>query len=101
LKVELVKLISGEEFLASIEEKNGKLIAENPVVGVPNREGGMELMPYAPYINMTKGEDRVIEFDLTHVMFHGPVIDEMKFLEEAYCKHFNKIITPPTGKVIH
>jgi len=98
MSVELVKLITGEEFLADVTEKDGKVVTTNPVVGVPNQSGGMDLMPYAPYFSLKRGEDRVIEFDPIQVLFHDECVEEVKFLEEAYCKHFGKILTP--GKAI-
>jgi len=94
MSIRIFKLITGEEFVGYlVEETAEQVVIENPVVGMPDGKGGMELVPYAPYFNLTKGETRILPLKSAQVMFHATIINEMKFIEDAYAKHFGKVLT--------
>ena len=51
-KVELVRLVSGEEVLAKIENIGEATKFEKPHVIVPTQAKGIALMPWCPYSNI-------------------------------------------------
>ena len=57
-KVELVRLVSGEEVLAKIENLGDATRFEKPHLIIPTQAKGIALMPWCPYSNIQ--EDGVV-----------------------------------------
>ena len=48
-QIQLVRLVSGEEILAKIEESDGFVKFEKPHIIIPTQGKGIALMPWCPY----------------------------------------------------
>ena len=48
-QIQLVRLVSGEEILAKIEEGDGFVKFEKPHIIIPTQGKGIALMPWCPY----------------------------------------------------
>ena len=57
-KVELVRLVSGEEVLAKIENLGEATSFDKPHLNIPTQAKGIALMPWCPYSNIQ--EDGVV-----------------------------------------
>ena len=57
-KVELVRLVSGEEVLAKIENLGEATSFDKPHIIIPTQQKGIALMPWCPYSNIQ--EDGVV-----------------------------------------
>ena len=57
-KVELVRLVSGEEVLAKIENMGEATSFDKPHIIIPTQPKGSALMPWCPYSNIQ--EDGVV-----------------------------------------
>ena len=57
-KVELVRLVSGEEVLAKIENMGEATSFDKPHIIIPTQAKGIALMPWCPYSNIQ--EDGVV-----------------------------------------
>jgi len=95
-KMKLVRLVSGEEIVADVEEgRTSSIILKNGHLLIPAGEGKIGFMPFAPY---TKAKDGV-EIELRHVIF---VVEPLEELANQVKQMANpsQIITPPQQGII-
>lgn len=97
--MKLVRLVSGEEIVAVVEEsKNtaGKsVILKDGYLLIPAGEGKIGFMPFAPY---TKAKDGV-EISMEHIVF---IVEPLEELANQVKQMANpsQIITPPQGVIV-
>ena len=99
-KMKLVRLVSGEEIVAVVEESNNResgksIILKDGHLLIPAGEGKIGFMPFAPY---TKAKDGV-EISMEHVIF---VVEPLEELANQVKQMANpsQIITPPQQGII-
>lgn len=93
MNVKLVKLVSGEDFVAEITEtEDGNIMAKNMIKLVPTRES-MVMVPFNPLI----AKDEKITFWNQHVMLVANV-DEIVI--NAYKEQFGGVIVPANKLVL-
>ena len=96
MDVRFVKLITGEEFLAEVTEKDdGQVEINNTVVAVANETGGMSFMPWCHFV-MT----RKFNLDADDIIFTSNDYDSQ--MRAAYEENFNpsRILTPGDKKIL-
>ncbi len=98
--MKLVRLVSGEEIVAVVEESNNResgksIILKDGHLLIPAGEGKIGFMPFAPY---TKAKDGV-EISMEHVIF---VVEPLEELANQVKQMANpsQIITPPQQGII-
>lgn len=92
MRVELVKIGSGEEFIAEIISVVDNLSCKNMVKLMPTQQG-LAMVPFNPLID----EDTVVTFNLNHVTFVSPINE--KFVDE-YKRAFSGLALPPKKSLI-
>ena len=95
--IKLIRLVSGEELLADVNEAKlkedpTKVSFMNPLIMVPTGEGKLGVTDYMPYSDITKG----VTMPMDHIMFMVNPIDD--FIS-AHKERFGGIITP-TSKLV-
>jgi hypothetical protein len=88
MNIKFLKLVSGEDVLSEVEEKDGEYILKNPTRIIATREG-IGLGPLNP---LMKDDD--ITVGKEHVVYVGEPDDEIR---NGYSAQFGGIILPPTG----
>lgn len=98
--MKLVRLVSGEEIVAVVEESNNResgksVILKDGHLLIPAGEGKIGFMPFAPY---TKAKDGV-EISMEHVVF---IVEPLEELANQVKQMANpsQIITPPQQGII-
>jgi len=95
--VKFVKLKSGEEFIADIEETETGLIAENPVTVSQryndNNEIETALIPWCAF-----AKSRKIPVESSDVML---ILDTTDNMISVYTQQFATIIQPNSPKILH
>lgn len=89
MKVEYIKLSTGEEIISQTEPAGDHIILKNAVLLVMTREG-TGMMPFAPF-----AKDQRVSLSIAHVMAVGEPEDEIK---NAYNSKFGSgIVVAPSG----
>lgn len=98
--MKLVRLVSGEEIVAVVEENNNResgksVILKDGHLLIPAGEGKIGFMPFAPY---TKAKDGV-EISMEHIVF---IVEPLEELANQVKQMANpsQIITPPQQGII-
>lgn len=77
--IKVVKLVSGEELVAEVEERINVVVIKNPVV-ILVMEKSIALMPWVRYV-----DTKVFEVDKSHVLFMGaPIVDIVNIYNQKY-----------------
>jgi len=94
--VKLVKLMSGEEFVAQVTENDTHYICKEPIGIGPTQAGdgamSVGFFPFLPY-----AESGDFEFEKSKVLIVVPVQDDVK---NNYSKIFSPIDVPQEQKII-
>jgi len=95
--VRVVKLVSGEEFFAEVEEIDGGKRVKNPLTlaMVPTEKGTIGVK-FDHWLGYTKDPPQV-DLKEEHIMYCEPVLSQFA---ELYCQQFNKIFTPQKGGIV-
>jgi len=89
MNIKFIKLVSGEDVLSELEEKEDTYVLKNPTRIIATQEG-IGLGPLNPLL---KGDK--ITVNKTHVVFIGEPDDEIR---NGYSAQFGSgIVLPPTG----
>ena len=95
--IKLIRLVSGEELLADVNEAKLKedptnLAITNPLIMVPTGEGKIGVVDYMPYSDIVKG----VSMSMEHVMF---MVNPAEQFVTAHKERFSSIITAPSSLV--
>ena len=93
-EVKLVRLQTGEEIIAKVEQTDTGYTLKNAAIVLPAGQGKLGLAPYLPYCEIENG------FDLKeqHVMF---VVDPITDFANEYSTSFGSgLVVPSAGEVI-
>lgn len=93
MSVMIVRLNSGEEVIANIEETENTIILKDPSVLIPSPEGKLLLARWLPYAITDNG----IELDKKHVVF---TLKPQKELENHFTNVIVNNIAVPNKKII-
>jgi hypothetical protein len=93
MAVKIVRLMSGEEIIASVEETKTSVTLKDPSVLIPSPEGKLLLAKWLPYANVEDGIDLL----KSHVVF---MVDAQKDLEDHYTNVVVNNLVIPGKKVI-
>ena len=91
--IKLVRLTSGEELIANVDESDSnKPILKDAIIMIPAGEGKIGFMPWVPY---TKANDGL---PIRHedIMFMVDPLDELK---NQFVQARSGIVTPPKGVI--
>jgi len=89
MNIKFIKLVSGEDVLSEVEEKDGEYVLKNPTRIIATREG-IGLGPLNPLM-----KDDKITVRKEHVVYIGEPDDEIR---NGYNQQFGSgIVLPPTG----
>lgn len=91
MMIKLVKLITSEEIIADLEEKDGKYKLKNPVRIVLSHDGNAAMVPFSPFL---AGDS--IEVEPQNVLFQGELEQEVY---NAYNSKFGSGIVMPSLKL--
>ena len=92
--IQITRLISGEEIVADITQKEGKFVFKNPVRIMMTREG-LGMGPISPFAKMEQTKENIIEIREEHVVWATEVDEE---LANAYNAQFgNGIVVASAG----
>lgn len=96
--VKVIRLISGDEFFAEVEDRRGVdgiVRVKNPLVlNMVPAEGGKVIVRFEHWLGYTEKTEVNLKGD--HVLFCEPL---MQRFTDLYCQQFNKIVTPNQGIV--
>jgi len=92
MNVKLVKLTTGEEFVADVQEGENCTSCKNMSKLYVTRDGG-GFVPFNPMLP----DDALIVFDNKHIIF---VSDVKSDFENAYKETYGKIVTPSNKLII-
>jgi hypothetical protein len=97
MNIKLLKLASGEDILAEVNETENLIWITNPVrvVVMPNAAGQNPNVGFAPWAPFSK--EKVFSLDKSHVLVTMEPIDE--FVQQ-YKMSVSPIVTPPQSKLI-
>lgn len=94
--VKIVRLSTGEELIATVNEsigsKNFRL--SDVAILIPTQSNSLGLVPFMAYSNASDGG---FEISPTFVMF---MVDPVDGLKQQYQNMFSKIITPGEQKIV-
>jgi hypothetical protein len=93
MNVKLVKLVSGEEFVAEIVNRDTNLSCKNMIKFMMTPQRQLAMVPLNPFIP----QDTVVEFNNSHIMF---VSDVEKEVENNYAEQFGGIVTSPSKLIV-
>ena len=95
MNVKLIRMSSGEDVVANlIEEKEGSLVLEEPIVAVPAGNGQLGFAPWSPLLSASQKE---LEVSRQFVVYVAEVQEDVV---EQYEKMFATVKTPPKKKLI-
>ena len=94
MAVKIVRLMSGEEIIANVEETKTTVTLKDPSVLIPSPEGKLLLAKWLPYANIEKNG---IELGKNHVVF---MVDAQKDLEDHFTNIIVNNLVVPGKKVI-
>ena len=95
MNVKLIRMSSGEDVVANlIEEKEGSLVLEEPIVAVPAGNGQLGFAPWSPLLSEYQKE---LEVSRQFVVYIAEVQEDVV---EQYEKMFATVKTPPKKKLI-
>ena len=94
MAVKIVRLMSGEEIIANVEETKTTVTLKDPSVLIPSPEGKLLLAKWLPYANI---ENNGIELGKNHVVF---MVDAQKDLEDHFTNIIVNNLVVPGKKVI-
>ena len=95
MNVKLIRMSSGEDVVANlIEEKEGSLVLEEPIVAVPAGNGQLGFAPWSPLLSTSQKE---LEVSRQFVVYVAEVQEDVV---EQYEKMFATVKTPPKKKLI-
>lgn len=86
MNVKLIKLVSGEEFIAEIVSVNSESFSFKNGVKLGMTEDGVAMLPFNPLIK----KDYVVVLNYDHITF---CIDIIEQFENAYKSNFGGIVT--------
>jgi|TARA_R100000149_G_C5800396_1_gene87922 hypothetical protein len=92
-ETKLVRLVSGEEVLAKIENVDGGVKLTKPYLIIPTQGRGIALMPWCPYSNI---QSEGVTLPTDKIMFVSGLAKE---LENEYLSVTTGIEVPTTGEV--
>lgn len=98
MNIKALKLVTGEDIIAEIEEKDKDvLILKNPVQVsmVPSRTGSQPTFGFIPF--PLTSNDKQIEISLSHIMF---VCDTAEEFEAQYDSLFGSGLIKPSSKIM-
>lgn len=89
MNIKLIRMWSGEDVIADlIEEKEDGIVLTNPIVAVPNGQGGLGFAPWSPLLK-DKGEQ--IEVTKEYIVYIAETQDQ---ISQQYSEMFSLIKTP-------
>ena len=91
-ETKIVRLTTGEELLAKLEDTDNSFILTDPAILIPAGEGKLAFAPWCPYSNAKDG----VEIGKEHIMF---VSDPAEELEKQYMSALSGLIIPSKGDV--
>lgn len=89
----IVRLNSGEEIIATVEEKENSVVLKDPSVLIPSPEGKLLLARWLPYA-ITEGG---IELDKKHLVF---MLKPQKELENHFTNVIVNNLAVPSKKIV-
>lgn len=89
----IVRLNSGEEIIANIEEKENSVILKDPSVLIPSPEGKLLLARWLPYAITDNG----IELEKKHLVF---MLKPQKELENHFTNVIVNNLAVPSKKIV-
>lgn len=98
MNVKTLKLVTGEDIIADIEEKNENVVVlKNPVQVsmVPNRSGSQPTFGFIPF--PLTSNDKQIEISLSNIMFICNAAEEF---ENQYDSLFGSGLIKPSSKIV-
>jgi hypothetical protein len=93
MAAKFVKLVTGEELVVDIEEKDGSLFLKNPSRLMATKEG-MALVPFFPLCK-NEGMGKAIKLDAKYIMLVLDLDDEVY---NGYNQQFGSGIVLPTAE---
>lgn len=91
--IKYVRLTTGENVIAEVEEQGDKIKLTNPIIAVPNGDN----LGFVPFVTLgSKDIDSVVIKD-EHVLFIAEPASEIK---DHFATTFGKIITPKSKLVV-
>lgn len=84
MKVEYIKIATGEDIIAQAEREGELVHLKNPMVFGLSRDGGIGMMPYAPFAKNSK-----MTMNKSHIVAFGEPEDDIK---NAYNSKFGGIV---------
>jgi|TARA_R110000744_G_scaffold209894_1_gene328919 hypothetical protein len=93
-KVKIIRLTSGEELIAKVEETETHVVLKKPAILIPAGKDQLAFGQWLPYANLKDG----IEISLTYVVFSVEPVSEMA---AQYDEAFGSgLVVPKKGGVI-
>lgn len=93
MKVRLVKLISGEEFVAEILESDANTISCKNMIKFGMNQNGLIPLPFNPLLP----KNHIINYSESHIMF---ITEVEKEVENFYTEQFGGIVTAPSKLIV-
>lgn len=87
MAVLIVRLTTGEELIAQVEEKGEAIHLQDVAILIPTQQNSLGLAPFMAYSDASKG----FTIQPKDVMF---VVSPVKDLENQYNQMFGKLLTP-------
>ena len=95
MKLNLIRLVSGEEIVAELVKNEGSVTVKNGVVLIPGGEGKIAFMPFMPY---SQAAADGITIKDQHVLFVTEPVEQLADqIKEAIGVEEAGIIMPPQG----
>ena len=95
MNVKLIRMSSGEDVVANVvEEKEGSVVLEEPIVAIPTGSGQLGFAPWSPLLSESQKE---IEVSRQFIVYTAEVQGDVV---EQYEKMFATVQTPPKKKLI-
>ena len=93
-KVKIVRLTSGEELIAKVEETDTNVTLKKPAILIPAGKDQLAFGQWLPYADISNG----IEISKDYVVF---VVDPMEEMVSKYEQAFGSgLVVPTPGKVV-
>jgi len=93
-KVKIVRLTSGEELIAKVEETDTNVTLKKPAILIPAGKDQLAFGQWLPYADISNG----IEISKDYVVF---VVDPMDEMVSQYEQAFGSgLVVPKAGKVV-
>ena len=90
-KVQLIRLISGEEVLAKTEVSDKGITISDPVILIPTKAGSLGLTNWMPYVEITEILNASIVFVGTP---HNDLVVQYDSVISGIVVPDNKVVTP-------